>query len=197
MRDETTTDETTATDRFFAVTGGPGSGKSTLIAALADAGYATSVEAGRGVIQDQVAIGGDALPWGDRAAFAELMLAWEMRSHHLARAAAGSGGPVFFDRGVPDVAGYLALEGLPVPAHVARAVERFRYHRRAFIAPPWPEIYRQDGERRQDLAEAARTYDAMVATYGAAGYELIELPRASVAARVRFVERTIGAAGRA
>jgi len=195
MTDATTTDATTATARFFVLTGGPGSGKSTLIAALARAGHATSVEAGRSVIQDQVAIGGGALPWGDRAAFAELMLAWEMRSHHLARAAASrSAGPVFFDRGVPDVAGYLALEGLPVPAHVRRAVERFRYHPRVFIAPPWPEIFRQDGERRQDLAEAARTYEAMVAAYGAAGYALVELPRASVEERVRFVLRTIGAA---
>lgn len=190
------TDETTAAARFFVVTGGPGAGKSTLIAALARAGYATSVEAGRGVIQDQVAIGGGALPWGDKAAFAELMLGWEMRSHHLARAAAsGSAGPVFFDRGVPDVAGYLALEGLPVPAHVARAVERFRYHRRVFIAPPWPEIFRQDGERRQDLAEAERTYEAMVAAYCAAGYDLVEIPRVAVEARVRFVLRMVGEEG--
>ena len=62
-------------DRFIIVTGGPGSGKSTLIDALAAAGFVRTIEAGRGVIQDQVAIGGNALPWQDPPAFAELMLA--------------------------------------------------------------------------------------------------------------------------
>ena len=71
---------TSDTQRLFVVTGGPGSGKTTLIDALAQGGCARSIEAGRGVIQDQVTIGGHALPWRDPQAFAELMLCWEMRS---------------------------------------------------------------------------------------------------------------------
>jgi predicted ATPase len=106
------------TDRFFVLTGGPGSGKTTLIKALERAGFAVSVEAGRGVIQDQTTIGGRALPWCDPAAFAELMLSWEMRSYRIAQARTG---PVFFDRGVPDVVGYLRLSGLPVPPAMERA----------------------------------------------------------------------------
>ncbi len=171
------------------LTGGPGSGKSTLIDALEQAGYGRSIEAGRGVIQDQVAIGGFALPWQNPTLFAELMLSWEMRSYHLAQGAAG---PVFFDRGVPDVAGYLRLLGLPIPAHVENAVASFRYHRQVFIAPPWPEIYRQDAERKQTFDEALRTYDALAATYAAYGYELIELPCLSVSERVRFVLAALG-----
>ncbi len=59
-----------------------------------------------------MAIGGRALPWVDPALFAEMMLVWEMRSYHLAEQQAGL---VFFDRGVPDVLGYLRLLNLPVP----------------------------------------------------------------------------------
>ncbi len=172
------------TDRFHVITGGPGAGKTTLIDALRRAGFACSVEAGRGIIQDQVAIDGPALPWQDRAAFAEQMLTWEMRSHHLAAQASG---PVFFDRGVPDVVGYLRLEDLPVPAHVQRATGRFRYNRRVFIAPPWPEIFHQDAERRQDHAEAARTFEALANVYQELRYELIELPRVPVEQRVAFL----------
>ena len=40
----------TPTDRLHVVTGGPGSGKSTLIDALAAAGVATSAEVGRAII---------------------------------------------------------------------------------------------------------------------------------------------------
>src|ERR1700689_434643 len=128
-------------DRLFAITGGPGSGKSTLINALAGCGLDTMPEAGRAIIQDQLAIGGQALPWSDRRAFAELMLSWEMRSYRTALTLTG---PVIFDRGVPDVLGYMRLSGLSVPSHVTKAVEIFRYHQRVFIAPPWPEIFAAD-----------------------------------------------------
>ncbi|MFB4320212.1 AAA family ATPase [Actinomadura sp. 21ATH] len=171
-------------DRFVVFTGGPGSGKSTLIDLLAGDGYARSEEAGRGVIRDQVAIGGRALPWADRELFAELMLSWELRSYGMAEAAAGT---VLFDRGLPDVVGYLRLEGLPVPDHVAEAARRFRYHRRVFVAPPWPEIYERDVERRQSPEVAERTHASMVETYEEYGYELVTLPRVPVGERARFV----------
>ena len=51
----------------------------------------------------------------------------------------------------------LRLLDLPVPAHMEKAAETFRYNRRVFIAPPWPEIFTQDSERKQTLAEAERT----------------------------------------
>jgi predicted ATPase len=176
-------------DRLFVITGGPGSGKSTLIGALGGHGIYTMPEAGRAIIQDQVAIGGEALPWADRRAFAELMLSWEMRSY---RDALKLSGPVIFDRGVPDVLGYLRLSGLPIPSHVEKAAQVFRYHRQVFIAPPWPEIFALDAERKQSFAEARATYEVMIETYSALGYNLIPLPLSSVQERVRFVRSAIG-----
>lgn len=177
--------------RRIVLTGGPGSGKTTLLEALATAGHATSPEAGRAIIRRQQAIDGEALPWKDRALFAELMLDRELEAHARAESADGS---VFFDRGVPDVVGYLTLCGLPVPAHMERAAQDIRYDRRVFIAPVWPEIFGQDAERKQDLDEARRTFDAMAETYPRFGYELIELPQAPVAERLDFVLTTLTAA---
>lgn len=180
------------TDHLFIVTGGPGSGKSSLIAALAAAGHATMPEAGRAIIQDQVAIGGTALPWADRAAFAELMLGWELRSHREARAMAG---PVILDRGIPDLVGYRMLCGLPVPAPLCRAARLYRYNRRVFIAPHWPDIFARDAERKQSAEEAEATARAMEVAYAGRGYELITLPLAPVAERVAFVVGKIAATG--
>jgi predicted ATPase len=177
-------------NRFFVLTGGPGSGKSTLVDALQNAGYARSLEAGRGVIQDQTAIGGRGLPWCDPILFAELMLTWEIRSYRIAQL---SPGPVFFDRGVPDVAGYLRTVRLPVPAHLQKASEIFRYNRCVFVAPPWKEIFHQDVERKQDFGEGVRTYEAMTSVYSGLNYDLVEIPCVSVAERVRFVLDTVSA----
>lgn len=182
------------TDRFFVLTGGPGSGKSTLLAALAQRGLATLPEAGRAIIQDQVAIGGQALPWADRSAFADLMLSWELRSY---REAATVSGPVIFDRGVPDVAGYLKLCNLPIPSHVWKAAELYRYHRRTFVAPPWRDIFSQDRERKQTFAEAEATFHSVTSVYQGLGYELIELPLAPVDERVQFVSGILQEVSRA
>lgn len=177
------------TDHLFVITGGPGSGKSSLIAALAAQGIATMPEAGRAIIRDQVAIGGDALPWADRVAFAEQMLGWELRSYREALVLAG---PVLLDRGIPDVLGYLRLCGLPVPAHAERAAAAFRYNRTVFIAPHWPAIYAQDAERKQDEAEAAATYSMMARVYAELGYAMVPLPLSSVVERTRFITERIG-----
>ncbi|WGF87086.1 AAA family ATPase [Marinivivus vitaminiproducens] len=177
------------TGRLIVVTGGPGSGKSTLLAALAEAGVATVPEVGRRIIREQTVIQGRALPSVDPALFAETMLSWEMRAYHDAR---DREGPVVFDRGVPDVMGYLRLSGLPVPPHVMRAAALCRYNREVFIAPHWPDIYTGDRERRQSEDEALRTYESMVATYRDCGYALVELPLAPVGERVRFVLERLG-----
>ena len=178
-----------AYERFHVITGGPGSGKTSLIEALARLGYAHTVEAGRAIIQDQLAVDGPGLPWRDPLAFAELMLSWELRSYRMAEEMSG---PVFFDRGVTDLVGYLALVGRPVPPHISRAAEHFRYNGRVFVAPPWPAIYTQDAERKQTPEEAVRTYEALVAAYSSCGYELVSLPLVSVEERVRFVLDDIG-----
>jgi predicted ATPase len=177
---------TVQTDRFFVITGGPGSGKTTLISALD--GIHRMPEAGRAVIQDELATGGGALPWRDPLAFAEKMLQRDIASWDTALQLDG---PVIFDRGIPDVAGYLQLSGIAVPAHLVQAATERRYNRRVFIAPPWQAIFTQDAERKQTFAEAEATYRVMQTTYTKLGYELIALPLTSVEDRAAFVRAAI------
>ena len=141
-------------------------------------------EAGRAIIRDQTRIGGAGWHGQDRRLFAELMLGREMRSWHEAQ---GIHGPVVFDRGIPDVIGYLQLYEGQAPAHVHQAAALFRYHPTVLFAPPWPEIFGQDAERGQDFEEAVATARAMEEAYDAAGYDLLPLPLATPGERVDFV----------
>jgi predicted ATPase len=175
-------------DRFFVLTGGPGAGKTTLVEAMKARGFATTEEAGRGVIRQEVESGGDGLPWVDRERFAELMFDWELRSYRQAERQAG---PVVFDRGLPDTIGYLWLEGLEPLAWIKEEAWRRRYNTRVFIAPPWKAIYGQDEQHRQSWDIAVRTYEVMAETYAAMDYDLVELPLASVADRAEFLADAI------
>ncbi|MEY0452306.1 AAA family ATPase [Proteus terrae] len=63
----------------------------------------------------------------------------------------------------------------------------FRYATNVFIAPPWPEIYTQDQERKQTEKEAEETYLAMIAVYRKYNYNLIEIPKIEINDRANFI----------
>ncbi|WP_404403404.1 AAA family ATPase [Pelagibacterium halotolerans] len=173
-----------ASDMLFVITGGPGAGKTTLLDAAANMGIATVPETGRAVTQLQVEIGGRAVHWDDRATYAELMLDRDIQNHQKY---AGRGATTLFDRGVPDLIGYARLCELETTDHIFKAARLFRYNANVFAAPPWREIYINDAERKQNWAEAVKTYEVIARAYEDLGYRLIELPRAPVADRLAFI----------
>jgi len=169
---------------FHIITGGPGAGKTTIIEALLGGGFRSVDEVGREITKEQVKIGGNAVHWGDRRLYTELMLSRSMRDYERA---GGGVAPVFFDRGIPELTGYYRMSGTPVPPHLEKAVRLYRYGRKVFVTPPWKEIYQNDAERKQDFAEAVASCEIVVAAYVESGYEPVEVPRAGVAERVAFI----------
>ncbi len=174
------------------LTGGPGAGKTTLVRRLAEAGFECAPEVGRRIIREQNLVGGRGLPWKDPELFAELMLSQELSRYREIRSGSF---PVFCDRGIPDIVGYLRTLDLPVPPHLDAAARRYRYHRVVLLAPFWPEIYRRDEHRLQPPEEAERTCRAVWDSYVEYGYEVVPLPREGVERRARFVRRVLGASG--
>ena len=165
------------TDRFVVITGCSGGGKSTLLAELARLGFTVVPEAGRRIVREQDWTGGDALPWTAPVRFAELAVSRCVES--LIRVG-GEPGPVFFDRSPVDQLAGLERLGLPVPATVAGA------------APPWPEIFTTDPERRHGLEAALAEYGPLRAVYERLGYRLVDLPKVGVEARADFVMARLG-----
>jgi predicted ATPase len=177
---------------LYLISGGPGAGKTTLLRALRRAGFAGCDEVSRQLIREQVALGSARVPWHDLGGFAELALGRMVAQH---AAASQRTGITFFDRGLPDLVAYLTAAGLPVAPAYYRAVADYPYQRLAFLAPPWPAIYVNDPERWHTPTEAAALYEVLHATYTALGFEVCVLPRATVAARVAFVQAALAAPG--
>ena len=170
-----------------AITGGPGTGKTTLVAALAECGLATFPEVARAILQ---APGGMELRVQHPEGFANSMLIAERD----AWGRAGSG-PALFDRGFPDIVGFLNLEGLPVSDELDHCCRSLRYDGPIFWARPWQDIYEPDAERVQNWEEAVASDAVVCAAWRYYGYRLIELPFDSVSARVAFVMGCLATAG--
>ena len=92
----------------------------------------------------------------------------------------------FFDRGIPDSSHFHELNQ-PVPSHFEAAGKKFKYNRKVFVTPPWPEIFKNDPERRHSFEEAELGYEASLKSYSDLGYEIIEIPKIDLGSRADFV----------
>jgi len=84
-----------------------------------------------------------------------------------------------------------ALQHLTGEPTLEKLGQAHRYHRRVFLAPPWPEIYLTDPERRHGFDQAIAEYHRLIVVYPSLGYEVILLPKVSVAPRADFVLHTL------
>lgn len=164
------------------VSGCSGGGKSTLVAELARRGIDTVDEPGRRIVSDELGRGGTALPWVDMEAFARRAVAVACADW---QAASGRPGPIVFDRGVVDAAA--ALEHVTGQPALAEIGQRFRYRRQVFLTPPWPEIWRNDEERRHGFTEAAAEHQRLCDAFERLGYQCVEIPRMPVDERAAFL----------
>lgn len=171
--------------RQAVITGAPGAGKTTLLNAAAAAGIRTSPEVARQLLQSP---GGMALRETDPLGFAEAMLEAHLREFERH---AGHGEPVLFDRGFPDVVGFLDVSGLQVSKAVDHACRNLRYTGPILRAPAWAAIYVQDKERIQDWEQAVASDEAVTAAWRRYGYEVADLPLVGVEERLEFLRGLI------
>jgi predicted ATPase len=156
-----------------------------LLAALGQNEFAIVEEPGRRIIREEQALDGNALPWIDSIAFAKRAI--DVSLNDLS-GQERSVGPVLFDCGLVDaVAALQHFSGEPLDRELCIAN---RYNILVFVAPPWSEIYVRDEERRHSYAEALAEYDRLERIYSELGYDIVTLPKASVAERVNFVAVT-------
>jgi predicted ATPase len=173
-------------NQFVVISGCSGGGKSTLLAELGRRGYAVVEEPGRRIVREEIDRKGSALPWMDAAAFLRRAIAMSLEDRV---SAAEHTGWVFFDRGLIDAAA--ALQQLTGEAVLEPLALSHPYHRRVFLAPPWPEVYLTDPERRHGLDFAVAEYSRLLDVYPSLRYEVFILPKTRVEDRADFILKTL------
>ena len=169
---------------LYVISGCSCGGKTTLTNALLSCGHRVADEPGLKVVCEELDSGGSALPWINPVEFAEKCL--ELSVQQYANATR-SGEVVFFDRSLVDAVSALVYEVPDCAEPYTRMLAEYRYADSVFMAPPWPEHFVNDSERKHTFEDAIAEYDRLVVTYSAAGYSMLTLPKVSVTERLEFV----------
>ena len=176
----------------YILTGAPGSGKTSILRALAAKGHVVVEEAATDVIAMEHARG-NMEPHADPA-FIETITDLQIRRQ--TSAPASPSGVQFFDRSPICTHALSAFLGYPVPPSLAREVERLAaegvYERRVFFIDNLGFV-EPTAARRISFEDSLAFEKVHANTYQALGYDCVSIPAAPVPDRVAAIEAYVRA----
>lgn len=171
------------------ITGGPGTGKSTIINELIKRDYACMEEISRQVTLNAQKEGIAQLFLTKPLLFSKLLLKGRIEQFKASEKMDSK--TVFFDRGIPDVLAYMDYIGDAYPDDFVSQAKNFTYDT-VFILKPWKAIYKSDNERYESFSEAEKIYGHLLKTYQNYNYLPINVPFGTVEERTNFILNTLG-----
>ncbi len=164
------------------LTGGPSTGKTTLLNALAGLGYATVPEAAREVIDEALANGISAATLrADEKQFQEEVMRRKIDVERIL----DKNVITFFDRGMQDTIAYLEANDLAVEPWVSEQMNYSTY-RKVFLLMPVGE-FQKDYARTEDAAFTERIHGLLEDAYSKQGIEVVVVPPLEIEERVDFI----------
>lgn len=170
----------------YVITGGPGAGKTAVLNALKSLGFNCVDEHSRKLIEKALKEGSDLVPWKRLADFNEALVKEQLKDYLNVKQ-----GIHFFDRGFPDNIAFFKHTRQEIPKIVQEFAIKYKYEPLVFLTPPWKEIYLLDNVRKESFEDAVIISKFIKQTYEDLGYEVIELPKASVKERAEFIKKNI------
>lgn len=167
----------------YIITGAPGTGKTSIINCLKKQGFSCSDEISREIITEQIANGGDTVPWKNLERFSERVATMRTIQYESVKANKIH----FFDRGIIDVIAYMKIDKLDINKNLIDSCKKNKYANIVFYTPIWEEIYITDSERKEDIIRAIEIEKTLIYFYKLFGYKLVEIPKSSIEERVDFI----------
>jgi len=165
------------------LSGGPSSGKTTLIDTLSNQDFVVFEEISRSIIKS-AQLNGVLQPFLENPIQFNIDVLKGRLKQYINAISKKS--PVFYDRGVHDVVAYMNYAQQEIPKEFHDACEKCQYDL-IFLLPPWKAIHVQDQERYETFEQAQQVYEAIKATYKKYNFNFIEVPTGTVQERVNFI----------
>lgn len=165
---------------WYVITGGPSSGKTTVINELAKLGYITFPETARALIDKEVTNGKTKTEIRkNEAEFQRRVLKMKI----VMEKKAPRDKIVFFDRAIPDSLAYYQIYGME-PKEVLRFCKRKRY-KKIFFLLQLP--FENDYARVEDGKTVKKLNKLLKESYEKLGYEVIDIPAMPIKERVKKI----------
>jgi len=168
-------------NNWYVVSGGPCSGKTTLIQLLKQRGFPVVHEHARQRI-DRELRNGMTLDEVRRDQYEFQRGVLEMQLEHESNVPPEQ--LTFFDRGIPDTLAYSRFHGLPPDAYIAEAVAHCAYHQ-VFMLDLLPLV--GDYARTEDTAAQTEIQQLLLEVYTSLPFPLVQVPVLPPDERVEFV----------
>ena len=170
----------------YILTGGPGTGKSSIILALEQKGEHTIPEAATDVIRYQQALGNKE-PWTNPE-FQDWILKLQLQREKNIPANIGR---VFIDRGILDGAAYYIKDRKEYTPKLEQAIKEMEYEKKVFLVENFRRSCEKTETRREDLEDSLQLGRIIERLYREKGYEIIGAGPGTVQERMERILRKI------
>ncbi|MDA8520127.1 ATP/GTP-binding protein [Acidovorax sp. NCPPB 4044] len=166
--------------RWCAITGAPGSGKTTLVELLARQGFPIAVDPGRVVLQQHLANGVEVGRSGpDYVRLQEEVLQYELGVIDVIDPEQR----VFFDYGVAEALAFMKLAGLTWPKHFVDAAAALQFSK-VFLLSPLKLDQPYDGVRVETERQRDQLWRLIGEVYGCLGMDVVKIKSATLRQRL-------------
>jgi len=169
-------------NNLFVITGGPGTGKTSVINELRKRGYDVLDEAARTVHHSDKRFNGKNIKEVDMVDFQKAIFDFQKSQFESIK---GKKEPIFMDRGIGDSLAYYKHYNLDIPKEIFELSNSFKAAK--VFCLNFLDIYRQDKLRKETKEEQEQIHYEIIEAYGDLGYDVVFVPKMSINERVDFI----------